>query len=624
MYIDTVRKAEKVIEWLDTCAHQVIDTETTGLLPFHGDRVCGIAVKGVDEYADDPDTDTCAYFPFRHEVGFNLPLEILWQFRELFTKKDVMYTGFNYKFDLLMMLQDGIELPEQIQDVIIAAHLMNENEKTPPKSVYNDLVERGIIVPDDKDTHPGHKLKYLADRYLGPGASQESHDLIDLIITKGYASKNSRNKAKGMICRLDGAEVSAYGCDDVELTYKLLNFYTPNLHAWRIYDTWVQHNEYLLILTQMEQRGVMMDREAIHRFSQEATDMVAPVKEKLQAMAYERTGGQNFNPNSNPQKYAILGTTSADADTVEMLTEHPDEFIAEFAKTLQNYGGWAKANNTFYEPYLDWMDENDVIHPSYNITGTVTGRLSCSNPNLQQVPRKATEYKVKECFIARPGYTLISADYSQAEIRVTAHSSQDENLIDIILSGQDFHSRTAELNNIDRYQAKTINFQVDYGSGPKKLAEALKIPFGAAKAMLTKYWKTFSGKDKLFKKCMQQAEEAGYLRLYNGRCRHYQANSRTYSAMNFLAQGTVGAIMCEKTVSVHKKLCSTYDMFLLLQVHDQFIIEVRTEQLAEVLPLLKAEMEDIKFEKGAIPTVPMKVDISYGHSWGNLTDWKAE
>lgn len=607
--VQDVAHAKTVLKRLAKYKILVVDTETTGLAPFNGDRVIGISIKGYGKRKS-------YYFPFRHEEGKNLPLYILDYFADLLSDEEKLYIGFNYKFDMLSLLQDGIPLPAQIEDVQCAAHLMNE---TLPLS-----------------------LKPLCDYYLGEGHSVDEEELVDRIIERGYCSEHHRKKAKGLMYRLPPEDVAPYACADVELTEALRDFfvvpveheddgiiyYESVLESWGQEQLYKDFSRYQLIFTHIEARGAKMNRKRVKRYLSEAEPHVKTYSEKIFQIC-----GERVNPGSPVQIKDILGIDNAQAETLEdfVTFEQGDPARLAIAKALIEYKDWVKVISTYFRPYLELMDENNVIHTNFNITGTNTSRLSSNNPNLQNVPRNKTDseayQRVKKCFVARKGYKLVSMDYSQAEIILGANYSQDPVLVSIVTKGLSMHDVTAENCGIPRQAAKTINFGVDYGMQYRLLAKKLKISHDKAKEYLGAYWKNFKEKHKLFKACQLQAEMLGYIKLWNGRYLHFPAQRPTYAAMNALIQGGIAAVMMHVTLNIWdwiQGLKNPDDVHILLQVHDQLVFEVKEDKLDKYVPKLKKLMESLptENEKGEeLPfTIPLKVDTSVGPSWGELED----
>lgn len=590
MLINTVEQLNQVKPKLLACTDPCVDTETTGLSIYGNaerarDVVIGIAIDiGQEAY----------YFPFRHKSGVNLPLEEMEFFRAYLSDNHRTYLGFNYDFDLRVMAMDGIPIAEHFEDAMLALHLINENE-------------------------PDFKLKSVADRYaIGDGSLQESV-LEDKVFEKCEElglecsrSPRAKNNTKSMMYVLPPEDVEPYACDDVRLTRQLLDLLRPALKQYNLYDIWKQVNYYAYIVVMMEHRGMHVDTDTIKRYQIEAEEKLAEAQERLNEVV-----GFELNPNSSKKVCEFLGVeSSASEKLVELIDAGGPS--AEHAKLVQEARGWKSVDSRYYTPYLNLIDENDTLHCSLNLIGTYTGRLSCSNPNLQAVAKATDVFKVKDVFTARDGYTLIQADYKQAEMRLVTHYTKDQTMRELIEADADLHTATAEMLDIPRNAAKRINFSVIYGIGYRKLAENLRVEQPVAKDYLDRYHALYPGFRKLMNECENFAKEHGYIELWTGRLRHFNTPScDPFKAMSNLIQGGVAEIV---RVAISRLYPAIEDLggHMLLQVHDSVIFEVPDKNLGIALPTIKEIMEDFDF----VPRVG--VDIEYGKSWGTFKKWSPE
>lgn len=588
MLINTIQAFDALKPVLLACMDPCVDTETTGLCIFGNikreqDKVIGIAVDIESE---------AYYFPFRHAQGTNLPMECMEFFCKYLSDPHRTYGGFNYGFDEHMMSSDGIAPAPNFEDAMLAVHLLNENE-------------------------PSFKLKEICDRYgIGDGSLQESI-LEDKVFEECQrlglpCSRNPRaeHNVKSMMYVLDPVDVEPYACDDVRLTRGLLNVVKPALRHYGLYDIWKQVNYYSYVVLLMEQRGMLINSDTIKRYREEAVEHSRNAKERLNAKA-----GFDLNPNSPKKVCEFLGVKSSAAERLQELIDAGGEG-AERAKLVQEARGWLSVDSRYYTPYTEAMDAQSTLHCSLNLIGTYTGRLSCSNPNLQAVAKHTEVFKVKDVFEARPGYTMIQADYKQAEMRLVTHYTKDKTMRELIEQDADLHSATAEMLGIPRNAAKRINFSVIYGIGYRKLAENLRVEQEVARDYLERYHKLYPGFRKLMYQCEDFAKENGYIKMWTGRMRHFNVpEADPHKAMSNLIQGGVAEIV---RVAISRLYPAMVDIggYMLLQVHDSVMFEVPDEQLAVALPTIKTIMEDFDF----IPAVG--VDIEYGRSWGTFEKWK--
>lgn len=550
-----------------------VDCETTGLRIWNGDRLCGVSVdNGEDAF----------YFAYRHKEGPNLPAEHLGPLLRTLERTDRLVM-FNGAFDLKVLYVDGMKIPEEsgrLQDVLPAAHLMNENES--------------------------HKLKVLSDKYLGDGSSLPEEELEGKLKARGLWSAKTQGKDK--MWMLPASDVSEYACQDVVLTRKLRDFYEPHLRIWRLYDIWEGVNDYLLAIIRMERLGMRLDVDKILELKAKSVPTAEAAKAKLAVMA-----GYAINPRSNPQLQSFMQLPSTSRDVLDAVIAREDP-RKEAAETLLQFRGWDKASTTYYDPYMEWMDASHDLRTTLSITGTVPGRLSSQNPNLQAVPRFNEVYPVKDCFVSRDGKVLISADYSQAEMRLGSHHADERHMAAYLIAGNDIHQEVANANNIPRDYAKRINFGIIYGLGPPGLASKLHISIAEATRILNAYHKSYPGFRALYRRMQAMAERQGYIRYWTGRVRHYGPAQETRKAMSNLIQGGVAEVMRTTITRLHQELVPE-GLDMLLQVHDDIIYEVPEDRLDFFLPEIEHIMTDFNF------SVPMTTEIKYGKRWGKMQKW---
>lgn len=569
MLIDTMDKLNEVIPSLLACMDPCVDTETTGLNSFGTmttapHRIIGVSID---------DGHEAYYFPIRHKQGTNLPMTCMDFFVPYLSDPHRTYGGFNYKFDQHMLAADGVPYSLNIEDAMLAVHLLNENEVN-------------------------FKLKDLCDRYhIGKGSLEES-----ILLEKV-------NGRKDAMCELNPVDVEPYACDDVRLTRGLLELVKPALRHYGLYEIWKQANYYSYITARMESRGMLIDVDLITRYKEEALAHQTVVNAKLIELA-----GYPLNPNSSKQVCAFLGVESSSAEVlIDVIDAGGD--AGEKAQTIREARGWSSVSSRYYDPYLACVDTNHCIHCSLNLIGTISGRLSCSNPNLQAVAKHTEVFKVKDVFIARPGFTLIQADYKQAEMRLVTFYTKDPVMCELIESGADLHSATAETLNIPRNAAKRINFGVVYGIGADHLAKSLRVQRSVAKGYLDQYHALYPGFRKLIKACEQKAQSDGVITMWTGRQRHFNVPGLDpHKAMSNLIQGGVAEIV---RVAISRLFPAIDDLggYMLLQVHDSVMFEVPDAVVVPAMKAIKRIMEDFDF----VPHVG--VDIEYGKSWGALEKW---
>lgn len=547
-----------------------VDTETTGLEWYNDDRVIGIAIGG-GEYG--------WYFPFRHKPMPdlftkplpNLSLAVMAELWPILSSKPNI--GFNYAFDLCFMGVDGLPAPDTYEEVMVAAHLVNENEAN-------------------------YKLKSLATKYIDSNAAAAEHMLTRRLRSLGLGHK-------GNMFHLTPQEVAPYAIDDIRYTRALHDFYARHLIDEELDGLYVEQCMYARTVMEMHQRGLMIDRERTAELIKEARQKQYVLEEEARTMA-----GQRIDLRSPIKLKRWLRLPNTKAETLEKHTDDP-----RVALVVQ-HRKWTKAQTSYYEPILRETDHNNTIHPNLLITGTISGRLACIRPNLQAVPPDDDFYQVKDIVVARPGYVLASADYSQIEVRIGAHYAQDPRMIQAILDGLDLHSETANAAKMPRNAAKRLNFSAIYGIGAKSLSKRLHISEREARQYLDRWHSLYPGYRRLYTQAERRARHRGYIRLFTGRRRHYGPDQEHHKASSNLVQGTVAEIMRVAILRLWAMLRGT-GARMLLQIHDDILFELPEDKADALIPEIITTMglSDFNF------STPLVVDVKTGQRWGSLQTW---
>jgi len=392
----------------------------------------------------------------------------------------------------------------------------------------------------------------------------------------------------------------------------------------------------LPILAEMEGEGIRINPKALIEYGKE----LAAELEKIQAETW-KTVGHEFNLSStkqlqevlfterklNPGKKTKTGYSTDVAVLEELAREDPVPALILRHRTL------SKLKSTYVDTLADMADSESRLHTNFVQTGTATGRLSSREPNLQNIPIRAEEgRRIREAFTAKPGYVLISADYSQIELVVLAHLSRDENLVSAFKDEKDVHTRTAALifgvneedvKNDQRRMAKIINFGVIYGMSAFRLSNELDISRTEAQKFIGAYFKTYSGVRQFIEDTIKKTEQCGYVTTISGRRRYIPAiNSHNKTeksaaeriAVNTPIQGSAADIVKTAMLNLDKKLASQKSSTrLLLQVHDELILECPEEDAEKTAVLVKTEME-----QAVTLDIPLRVTVEIGNSWGNF------
>ena len=391
--------------------------------------------------------------------------------------------------------------------------------------------------------------------------------------------------------------------------------------------------DFIYVLADMENNGIKIDVNLLKELKETNYKYIQELTTKI----YE-TSGVEFNINSPKQLGVVLFETLALPTAKKTKTGYStDEAVLNglfdahsVVPLLLNYREAYKLQSTYIEPLLELglKNEDNRIHTSFLHTGTATGRLSSKNPNLQNIPVKSEAgSQIRSAFIPKDGYTLVGIDYSQIELRLLAHFSKDEALVDAFNNNLDIHYQTAvkifgeELAKEKRSIAKSINFGLLYGMGSKKLGDTLGISSKEAKIYIESYFKAFKSVKDYLKSVEDFAHVNGYIKTLLNRKRLFDFESANAmlkaaylrEAVNTMFQGSAADLIKLSMVKIHKKYKNNDNMRMLLQIHDELIFEVKEDIADEIIEDLKQIMENIY-----VLNVPLKVSIAKGNSWQKL------
>lgn len=619
--VTTAAQFRDALEVLKNCGDTlVIDTETTGLQPFNGDKLCAIQIGP----AFDLSTTRDYYFPFRHGEGENLPLELLQPLRELLRGKTLM--GHNIGFDLKFLWRDGFDLPPKVLDTILAAHSANELEES-------------------------FALKTLCKQLFGAHEVAEDAEL--------QAELRRRRYGKGDISKLPAALVAPYGLADIRLTKRLYMDRLAELRRWRLEALYYERCRFLAQLLRSEITGIHLDKAEVGRQQAKIAPLIAQYRAQIERLARGK-GIDAINVNSPAQLCKWLELKSTNKLLLdEILAREPREDI----QTLLDYRAIFKANSTYFEPLLLLADENSRIHTNYKLHGTVTWRLSSSEPNLQNCSREQSGrlYSVRSC-LAAPGPTfLLEADYASVEPRLTAHYSKDPGMMEAFRNGYDFHMNTARylfnkpnIAKDERQTAKTFGLAVIYGLGATRAAKQLglrhrKLPDGSWEQHLDLAWgfsaegaleqypcsvlnaefctcagKAFRGRyygaipelEPTMKAVRAKARETGYIRNpVTGAVQRFDNMLRNpHKAFNALIQNTAAEVLRRSFTKLGEMFTRPEDPRIVLTVHDSIAFEIEeSDRAMEYAKIIKQVMEETTQVQ-----VPLEVEMKVGKNLANM------
>jgi DNA polymerase-1 len=438
--------------------------------------------------------------------------------------------------------------------------------------------------------------------------------------------------------QIDFERAKDYSCEDADVTLQLAHLLLPKLTEGGFKDLFDQvEMPLLIVLAKMEMNGVKIDIDLLNEYSKEVEGQLQQKEERIYALA-----GEDFNINSSQQlgkilfdklKLPVVKKTktgySTDVDVLTKLSlqhELPLEILA--------YRNLNKLKSTYIDVLPKLIHpKTGRIHTSYNQTVTATGRLSSSDPNLQNIPIRTDEgNRIRQAFIPEKGWVIVSADYSQIELRLLAHLSQDETLIEAFRRDEDVHARTAseifgvpmeKVTPAMRREAKVINFGIIYGMSGYGLSQQLGTEPKLAQAYIDEYFKKYTGVQAYIENSLQEARQKGYVTTLLHRRRYLpdihsptaairQASERM--AMNTPLQGTAADIIKVAMIHIQNRIEKLpLSIKMIMQVHDELVFEVPEGEVKKVLPLIKSEMETVMEL-----SIPLKVSIDSGKNWAEV------
>ena len=509
----------------------------------------------------------------------------------------IQKVGQNFKYDLTIFARNGIDVQGVAFDTMLESYVLNSTGR--------------------------HNMDELAKRYLG-------HQTITF---EEIAGKGKNQLTFNQIPLEKAAE---YAAEDADVTMKLQQVLWEKLSKEPTLEKLFKEMELPLlgVLSRMERRGVLIDSDALFLQSNEIANRLSELEEQAYVLA-----GQPFNLASTKQLQEILfdklglpviqktpkGAPSTNEEVLEELA-----FSHELPKVLVEHRGLSKLKSTYTDKLPQMVNpQTGRVHTSYHQAVTATGRLSSSDPNLQNIPIRNEEgRRIRQAFIAREGFTVVAADYSQIELRIMAHLSQDQGLINAFTQGKDIHRSTAaeifgvaldEVTSEQRRNAKAINFGLIYGMSAFGLSRQLGIGRADAQSYMDLYFKRYPGVQTFMHDIREKAKAQGYVETLFGR-RLYLPDINSSNGMrrkaaervaiNAPMQGTAADIIKRAMIQLDQKLQNDPDIAMIMQVHDELVFEVRSEKVAFYSELIKTQMES-----AADLVVPLIVDVGQGNNW---------
>jgi len=580
------------VEKLNQAKLFALDTETDNL-DYMAANLVGISFA--------LENGEAAYLPLQLDyLGAPKTLEkttALTLLKPILENPTIQKVGQNFKYDLTIFARNGIDVQGVAFDTMLESYVLNSTGR--------------------------HNMDDLAKRYLG-------HQTISF---EEIAGKGKNQLTFNQIPLEQAAE---YAAEDADVTMKLQQVLWEKLSKEPSLEKLFKEMELPLlgVLSRMERRGVLIDSDALFLQSNEIANRLSELEEQAYVLA-----GQPFNLASTKQLQEILfdklglpviqktpkGAPSTNEEVLEELA-----FSHELPKVLVEHRGLSKLKSTYTDKLPQMVNpQTGRVHTSYHQAVTATGRLSSSDPNLQNIPIRNEEgSRIRQAFIAREGFTVVAADYSQIELRIMAHLSQDQGLINAFTQGKDIHRSTAaeifgvaldEVTSEQRRNAKAINFGLIYGMSAFGLSRQLGIGRADAQSYMDLYFKRYPGVQTFMHDIREKAKAQGYVETLFGR-RLYLPDINSSNGMrrkaaervaiNAPMQGTAADIIKRAMIQLDQKLQNDPDIAMIMQVHDELVFEVRSEKVAFYSDLIKTQMES-----AADLVVPLIVEVGQGNNW---------
>ncbi len=588
--VTTWNEFSDLLEMLKKAGAFVLDTETTSTDPMAAELVgLAFAVRPGGAY----------YLPVGHRDGPNLDRDkVLNRLRTLLADPGIEKCGHNIKYDLTVLKRHGCPLEGIAFDTMVASYLVNPSARR-------------------------HNLDLVSLEYLG-----QKKIPLQRLIGKGKSQKS--------FAEVPAKDAADYAGEDADCTLRLWHLMKDKLRELDLEDLFTRVEMPLIsVLSEMEMTGVQLDVDFLRQMSAEMDVELRKLVEEIY-----RAAGQEFNINSPKQLSHILfeklelpvmrrtktGFSTDESVLEELSRDHP------LPRKLLEYRQLMKLKSTYVDALPRMVNpQTHRIHTSFNQTVTATGRLSSSQPNLQNIPIR-TEFSktIRKAFVAPDrNHVILSADYSQIELRIMAHLSQDVTLLEAFGQNADIHTRTAaavfgvpekEVTAELRRQAKTVNFGIIYGMSPYGLAKQLEISPQEAARFINSYFELYPNVRQYMERTVEMAEERGYVTTLLGRRRYLpelqsdQAQVAAFArrtAINTPIQGTAADLIKLAMIRIQNafldgKLASR----MIIQIHDELVFEVPRKELTEVTSLVRSNMES-----ALTLSVPIRVDVGSGRTW---------
>lgn len=599
--VQTDEEIDALVKTLNAASAFCFDTETSDIEPINAFLVgMSFSVRPHEAY----------YVAVPHDIEEGK--KVVAKFKSLFEDESKELIAQNYKYDYKMLRKYGIEAKNKIFDTMIAHYLLN---------------------PDGK-----HNMDFLSEVYLGYTPVS-----IETLIGK-------KGKTQGTMADLQPEEIKDYAAEDADITLQLKEKFAPEIDSTEVRNLFDDVEIPLInVLAEMEWEGARIDQDMLQGFSDLLAKDLLSIEDEIRDLAgnpifHDKKGNPerwNLNspsqvgivlfekllPNQSAKKTSKTGQYATGEDVLSKL-EHEHPVIGK----ILDYRELAKLKSTYVDALPKLINPiTGRVHTNYMQTIAATGRLSSNNPNLQNIPiRTPRGQEIRKAFIPRNDeYTILSADYSQVELRIIAALSNDENMCEAFLQGEDIHKATAakvfgvplsEVDKTMRSKAKAVNFGIIYGQGAFGLAQNLGISRGEAKEIIESYFTQFGRLKAYQQENIEFARKNGYVITLLGRKRYLadinSANAvvrgfAERNAINAPIQGSAADIIKVAMIDIHNEMKKHhFKSKMIMQVHDELVFDVHKDEVDSIKPIINAKMSNaVKMR------VPLVVDMNTGNNW---------
>lgn len=615
--VDTAEKFEEFLAQLQKQKRFAVDLETTSLAPLEAEPV-GLSFSW--------QTGVAWYLAVRGPQGAALldPAQTLERLRPIFEAADVAKVNQNIKYDLLVLRSQGLTVRGVAGDSMVADYLLHAGERS-------------------------HNLEELARRYL-------NHQVIPITDLIG---KKTRKQPQLRMDEVDTRRVADYAAEDADMAWQLCQLLEPKLDQVvtqtiplrKLYDE--LEVPLIEVLVELEYNGIRLDIPRLEQLSREMAQQLEEIEKEIYALA-----GHPFAINSLVQLRKVLfeelklpqqhktatGSPSTDQEALEKLAalEHPN---SKLPRKILEHRQVAKLKGTYVDALPALVNpKTGRVHTSFNQTVAATGRLSASDPNLQNIPvRREQGQQIRQAFLPEPGWLLLTADYSQIELRLLAHFCGDEELrrafaedrdIHTTVAAQIFHVEDSAVTAEQRRVAKTVNFGVLYGMSAHGLSQRLSIPRIEAEQFIDAYFARYPRVLEYQTRLLENCHKHGYVATILGRRRQFdrlairpgstyqQRNQAEREAINMEIQGSAADLIKLAMLNLYRRLRGAgRQARMLLQIHDELVFEAPPGEMNDLARTVREEMTT-PLEKALALQTPLKVDLSVGPNWLDVQEWK--